>query len=142
MPTLGRPHRSEVSAIESHDEVRIKAICQDDRGRITRAQRNVGVPIDEFGDQRPILISGRFDREASEFSHEGGLTPGTEPSPDEIRRLGNHECRDDQVQIATAQDLSGTDMVRFRCVRCRDKRARVKDRDRTHQRGSSLHTPS
>ena len=66
---------------------------------------------DEFGDAVEVFAGGTFDVEGPHAGQEGGFGRGAEPAPDEVRRLGDDEGRDDEAQVAAREDAAAGSVV-------------------------------
>ncbi len=77
------------------------------RGRVSPAERKVGVPLHEVGDPFQVLRCRCLDIEGHETAEEFGFSRRAEASTDEAGRLGARESRDHEPEITAGEGVDG-----------------------------------
>ncbi len=88
-----------MSPVEGDDEIGTKAICEHSDGRIRRTQREVAIPLNKGGDQRPVSVVRRFHLDCSQSSDERRLGVRAKPFLHEVGNLCDDKGGDDKFEI-------------------------------------------
>ena len=126
---MARPHDREVSSVDGRDRRKAQAFSRRDDGRVDRAQWQIAVPGDEFGDPQPVRYGDWFDGERStgEVAEEPDFGLGPQPGRQQIDDLGDDEGRDDQGSGVCFEQLERGCVMSVVGVDVGVERARVDD---------------
>ena len=118
-----------MAPVEGDDQVRVEPVGKNDDRGVDGPEREVAVPLDEVGDQRPVLWVRILDAEPGQAPYERSLAAWPEAQSCEMGNLGDDQGRDDEVQIPPAKHLGASDVIGIPPVERRQQWAGVKDRD-------------
>jgi len=110
---VSRANDREVMAVDSRDLGDAQALGRGDDRRIDRAQWQVAVARDEFGDPEPIHDRHGFDVECStrDVAEEADLGFCTEASRKEVDDLGDDQRGDDEWAGMSLEEVEGNLVV-------------------------------
>ena len=117
-----------MAAVERHDQIGLQPVGENDDRGVDRSEWEVGVPLDQVGDHRPIIGVWGFDVEAVQAADERGLPAHTQARSGEPGDLGDDKRRDDELQVTPTENLGTGGVIRIPPVERGEKRARVNDR--------------
>lgn len=120
-----RPHDSKVASIERRNGRDSKALRGRDDRCIHGSERKISITSDELGDPKPVVIvdGNRDEGPAGEIAEETHLRVRTQPGPDEICDLGDHQDRHRERTRMTPQQVDALVMVSIVGVDVREQRA-------------------
>lgn len=118
-----------MTPVQGDDHVRLESISEDDDRGVYRPEREVAIPLDEVGYQRPIVGMRIFHAEPAQASYECSLAAWSKAQSCEMGNLGDYQGRDDEVQVPPAKHVGASDVIGIPPVERRQQRPGVKDRD-------------
>lgn len=117
-----------MAAVERHDQIGLKPVGEHDDGGIDRADREVGVSLDQVGDHGPVIGVRGFDVEFVQPADERGFPARTQARRGEPGDLGDDQRRDDELQVSPTEYPGTGDVIGIPPVERGEERARVNDR--------------
>lgn len=125
-----RPYDSEVTPVQRRDRIDPESLSRRHNRGIHRAEGQVAILGDEFGDADPIAGKDRIGGEVSccEISEESDLGIGSDPLFDEIGDLGDHELGNDQRPRVRKQERETRVVIAVILINVGVERTRVDEK--------------